>query len=163
AFQARIMWLLGFPDQALRTVDKMIEHAQSVGHVLSLCNALGQGACPVALWSGDFAAAERYLGSLLDLSQAHDLGLWHPWARCFSGWGLINRGADPASGLDALRSVLAEMPEIRALPRYLGLLGELAAAMGAAGEIPQALAAIDDAIERSQRRHEEWCLAELLR
>src|SRR5262249_56020243 len=49
------------------------------------------------------------------------------------------------------------------LPRYLGLLGELAAAMGQAGETAQALETIDAAIERSERRHEQWCLAELLR
>ena len=69
------MWLLGFPDQALQIVERMIEHARSVGHVLSLCNALGQGACPVALWAGELAVAQRYLELLLDLSAAHDLGL----------------------------------------------------------------------------------------
>jgi predicted ATPase/DNA-binding winged helix-turn-helix (wHTH) protein len=163
AFQARIMWLLGFPDQALRTVGTMIEHAQSVGHVLSTCNALGQGACPVALWAGDLAAAERYLELLLDLSEAHDLGLWHAWGRCFRGLVLIKRGDDPTAGLNALRSIFAEVPAIRSLPRYLGLLGELASALGAAGENAQALAAIDEAIERSEHRHEQWCLAELLR
>jgi predicted ATPase len=163
AFQARIMWLLGFPDQAMRIVETMIAHAQSVGHVLSLCNALGQGACPVALWTGDLASAERYLDLLLDHSEAHDLGLWHAWGRCFKGLVLIKRGDDPAGGLNALRSIFAEVPAIRSLPRYLGLLGELASALGAAGESGQALAAIDEAIERSEHRHEQWCLAELLR
>src|SRR5262249_5673755 len=38
-----------------------------------------------------------------------------------------------------------------------------ASAMGQSGEIAQALATIDGAIERSERREERWCLAELLR
>jgi len=161
-FQARCLWLLGFPDQALHVVERTVEEAQSIGHVLSLCNVLGQGACPVALWSGDLGAAERYLDLLLDDASAHALGLWYAWGSCFKGLVLLRRG-DNAAGLQALRSVLAEIPQIRSLPRYLGLLGELAGAMGDAGEIAQALETVDGAIERSERRHEQWCLAELLR
>ena len=116
----------------------------------------------MALWCGDLGAAERYLGLLLDHSSAHALGLWRAWGECFKGVALIKRG-DAAAGLHALRSVLAETSQIRSLPRYLGLLGELAAAMGQAGETAQALETIDAAIERSERRHEQWCLAELLR
>jgi predicted ATPase/DNA-binding winged helix-turn-helix (wHTH) protein len=162
AFRARCLWLLGLPDQALQLIARTVEEARSVGHVLSLCNALGQGACPVALWSGDLVAAERYLQLLLDYSETHTLGLWHAWGLCFKGLVLIRRG-DNTAGLSALRSVLAEVPEIRSLPRYLGLLGELANAMGQSGEIPQALETIEGAIERSERRQERWCLAELLR
>jgi predicted ATPase/DNA-binding winged helix-turn-helix (wHTH) protein len=162
AFQARCLWLLGFPDQALRLVDKAVDEARSADHALSLCNVLGQGACPVAFWSGDHVAAERYLQLLLSWSESHTLSLWHAWGFCFRGLLLVKRG-DTTAGLNALRSVLAEVPEIRSLPRYLGLLGELAVAMGQIGEIEQALATIDGAIERAQRREEQWCLAELLR
>jgi predicted ATPase/DNA-binding winged helix-turn-helix (wHTH) protein len=162
AFQARCQWLLGQQDQALCLVETTVEQVQSSGHVLSICNVLGQGACPVALWSGDLAAAERYLQLLLDYSATHTLGLWHAWGLCFRGVVLIKRG-DRTAGLDALRSVLDEVPEIRSLPRYLGLLGELADAMGESGEVAQALMAIDGAIERSQLRQERWCFPELLR
>jgi predicted ATPase/DNA-binding winged helix-turn-helix (wHTH) protein len=162
AFQARISWLLGFPEQAMQTIETMLQQAQAQGHVLSYCNTLGQGACPVALWTGDIGAAERYLKLLIELTDTYDLGLWHAWARCYQGVVLTKRG-DPAAGLHALRSLLAETPEIRALPRYLGLLGELALALGTAGDLPQALDTIDGAIERSDKRPERWCIAELLR
>lgn len=162
AFQARCLWLLGFPDQALHIIERTIDEARAIGHVLTLCNVLGQGACPVALWSGDLGAAERYLDLLLDHSASHTLGLWHAWGLCFRGLVLIKRG-DNQAGIHALRSVLAEVPAIRSLPRYLGLLGELAIAMGRAGEVAQALETIDGAIGRSESRHERWCLPELLR
>ena len=162
AFQARCLWLLGFPDQALRTVESTVEEARAIGHVLTLCNVLGQGACPVALWSGDLAAVDRYLDLLIEQSASHTLGLWHAWGLCFRGIVRIRRG-DSREGLNALRSVLAEVPEIRSLPRYLGLLGELAAAMGRAGEVGQALETIEGAIGRSESRPERWCLPELLR
>jgi predicted ATPase len=116
----------------------------------------------VALWSGDLTAVERYLELLLEQSASHTLGLWHAWGMCFRGLVLIKRG-DNRAGLQALRSVLAEVPEIRSLPRYLGLLGELATAMGRAGEVAQALETIEGTIGRSESRQERWCLPELLR
>jgi len=162
AFQARISWLLGTPEHAMQIVEMTIQQAQSQGHILSLCNALGQGACPVALWTGNLPAAERYLKLLLELASTYDLGLWHAWARCSEGILLMKRG-DPDAGLDALRSLLNERPEIRALPRYLGLLGELAHALGTAGEFAQAFETIESAIDRSDKRSERWCMPELLR
>jgi predicted ATPase/DNA-binding winged helix-turn-helix (wHTH) protein len=162
AFQARILWLLGFPDQAMQIVGTMVEDALSIGHALSLCNALGQGACPISLFCGNLVAAERYLNMLLDHTAKHALEAWHAWALCFRGAVLIRRGED-AAGLQALQSILHKGPEFRALPRYLAVFGELAQAMGRSGEIPQALAAIELAIERSEQREERWYLAELLR
>jgi predicted ATPase/DNA-binding winged helix-turn-helix (wHTH) protein len=162
AFQARCLWLLGFPDQALHIIESTVGEARAIGHVLTLCNVLGQGACQVALWSGDLSAAERYLDLLLEQSASHTIGLWHAWGLCFRGLVLIRRG-DDGDGLHALRSVLAEVPEIRSLPRYLGLLGELAIAMGRAGHVAQALETIEGAIGRSENRQERWCLPELLR
>jgi predicted ATPase len=102
------------------------------------------------------------LDLLLEQAASHTLGLWHAWGLCFRGLVLIKRG-DNSAGLHTLRSVLAEVPTIRSLPRYLGLLGELATAMGRAGEVSQALETIDGAIERSEARQERWCLPDLLR
>jgi len=162
AFHARILWLMGYADQALGVVEKVVADAVAIGHELSLCNVLGQGACPVALFSGDLAAADRFVEMLLDHSAKHGLGLWHTWARCFKGVVLVKRG-DTAAGLHALRSMLAEVPEIRSLPRYLALLGELADAMAHAGEFAQAFETIDGAIARAEHNDERWCIAELLR
>jgi len=162
AFHARILWLMGFPDQASDIIGKTVEEAVSIGHVLSLCNTLGQGACPIAILRGDLAAAERYLDMLLDYSAKHALGLWHDWAKCLRGVMLVKRG-DNAAGLQALRAIFAELPEIRSLPRYMALLGELADALGSVGEVAQALETINGAIERAEHNEERWCMADLLR
>lgn len=65
---AVILWLQGFPDQAMRTAQRTIERARASDHAISLCYALARAACPVALWVGDLAAAERYVSMLLDHS-----------------------------------------------------------------------------------------------
>jgi hypothetical protein len=58
-YLARILWLQGFPDQAVRTAESSIEDARATNHAISLCYALALAASPIALWVGDLAAAEH--------------------------------------------------------------------------------------------------------
>ena len=71
---------------------------------------------------------------LLDHTERHPIRLWQIWARCFNGL-VIARQGDISAGLEALRGGLEEAGEARFLPRFLLLLGELAACLGKAGEI----------------------------
>ena len=150
-FQARILWLQGFTDQALRVVEHNIEEGNIVGQALSFCSVLGQAACPIALWAGDLDAAERYGAMLLDHTERHPIRLWHIWAGCFNGLVMAKRD-NITAGLQALRSGLEQAGEARFLPRFLLLLGELAACLGKAGEIALGLETVDEAIARCKAR-----------
>jgi predicted ATPase len=161
-FQARILWLQGFADQALRVVEHNIEEGRATGHALSFCSVLGQGACPIAFLAGDVDAAARYGAMLLDHTERHPIRLWQLWARCFKGIVMAKRG-DITAGLDVLRGELEQAGDARFLPRFLLPLGELAACLGEAGEVAQGLAIVDDALARCKTRDEGWYLAELLR
>ena len=161
-FQARVLWLLGFPEQAIEIVEANIEEARTRGHALTLSSALGQGACPIALFVGDLDAAERFGALLLEHSERHALHLWHAWARCFMGVVQVKRG-NLANGLPALQAELAKIGEEIILPRYLLLLGELAVCLGEAGRTTQALNAVETAIARCEKNDELWCIAELNR
>jgi hypothetical protein len=44
-FLARVLWLQGFSDQAVRTAEISIAEAQATGHAASLCYALALAAC----------------------------------------------------------------------------------------------------------------------
>jgi len=161
-FQARILWLQGFADQALRVVGHNIEEGRAIGQALSFCSVLGQGACPIALLAGDLEAAERYGAMLVDHTERHPIRLWQVWARCFNGLVSAKRG-DIAGGLSALRGGLEQAGEARFLPRFLLLLGELAACLGTAGEVAFGLETVDAALARCEARDERWYFAELLR
>jgi len=91
-FQARILWLQGFAEQALRVVEHNIEEGNAVGQALSFCSVLGQGACPIAYWAGDLDAAERYGAMLVEHTERHPIRLWQVWARCFNGLVTARRG-----------------------------------------------------------------------
>jgi len=159
---ALILWVQGFPDQALRTVESSVADALATNHVLSQCIALAQAACPVALFTGDLAAAERFVTMLLDTSARHALDSWHGLGRCFKGVLLVKRG-DAVAGLDVLRGALADLPEFRPSVRYTAILAEFAAGLGRAGETARGLAAIDETLARSERNEEYWSVPELRR
>lgn len=161
-FQARILWLLGFADQALRLVEHNVEEGAATGHALTFCSVLGQGACPITFLAGDLDAAERYCATLLDHTDRHPIRLWHLWAQCLKGALMVKRG-DVATGVGILRDALNQAGQARFLPRFLLPLGELAACLGEVGEIAEGLATVDEALARGKARDERWYFAELLR
>jgi predicted ATPase/DNA-binding winged helix-turn-helix (wHTH) protein len=161
---AEILWLQGFPDQAMRTAETNVAESQSIDHSLSQCYALAQAACPVALWSSDVRTAERFVAMLTDQAARRALDRWHAWNSCinsFRGVLLIKQG-DLVNGLQVLRTSLTEGPDTRFF-RHLAFLGELAEALGHSGEIGQGLTVVNEALTRSERSEERWCIAELLR
>ena len=158
---ARILWLQGFPDQGLRLALENVEEAQSIGHALSVCGAL-EVACLVAIWSGDLTAADRSVAMLLDHSARHALAAWHARGRCLHGVLLIRRG-EVSAGYEMLHAALDELRATGFVPFQTGLLGTLAQGLAGVGRLPEALATIDEALARSERDEEYWCIAELVR
>jgi predicted ATPase len=159
---ARILWLQGFPDQARRTAQSSVADARALNHAVSLCLALNKAACPVALFTGDLAAAESYVAMLLDSSAAHALPIWRAEAHRFHATLLIRNG-DFDTGLRLLRTSLEQLPEASYQPYFTWFLGELAGGLGRAGQIAEGLEAVDEALARSDRNEDRWCVAELLR
>jgi predicted ATPase/DNA-binding winged helix-turn-helix (wHTH) protein len=160
AYLARIMWLQGLPDQAKRTAESSVADARAIDHAISLGLALALAACPIALFMGDLAAAEHYVEMLLDHSTRHALARWRAFGRSYQGVLLIQRG-DLSIGLRLLRAGFDEPGAAGSVPRLFTFL--MAEALGRAGQIADGLAAIEEAIVRSERSEEHWATAELLR
>jgi len=159
---AVVLWLQGYPDQALRTVQRSVEEALSIDHAVTLCNAFAQGACPVALLSGDLLVGERFVTTLLEHAQRHGLTFWQADGRCFRAVLRIERG-DVAGGLDMLHGTLDELSKAAFHTRYDAFLGELAQALSRTGRVAEGLAAIDAALDRVEATGGLWYIAELLR
>src|SRR5262249_10540152 len=158
---SRILWLQGFPDQGLRLAERNVEDARSIDLAVGVCYAL-EIASLVSIWSSDLVATERYVTALLDYSAQHALAAWHRPARCYDGVRLIRRG-EMGEGLELLRTALDELRETSFVPYHPVMLGTLAQGLAAAGHVPQALATIDEALNKSERDDERWWIAELLR
>jgi predicted ATPase len=65
--------------------------------------------------------------------------------------------------MELLRTALAELRESGVVMRYASFLGVLAEASGRAGKIAEGLAAVEEALSRTERTEERWVIAELLR
>jgi predicted ATPase/DNA-binding winged helix-turn-helix (wHTH) protein len=161
-FQARILWLRGFAQQAMRVVERNVEEGLALGQALSFCSVLGQSACPITLFAGDLAAAERYGAMLLAHADRHQIRLWNIWARCFNGLIMARRGDIPG-GLGILSGGLEQAGDARLLPRFLFLRGEQALLLGRTGEVEQALDSVEQMLAHCAARDERWYMAELLR
>ncbi len=156
---ARVLWLQGFPDRAVRTAEMSIEEAQATGHALTLCWALALAACPIALWVGNRVAAAHYAEMLLDHSRKHSLPLLGAFGSRFQRVVTLKDGDSgtgswlPDSGLDEIAK-----PDLSF--RFLAALSELTEALARAGRITDALALVEAGIEHSAAG---WLTPELLR
>jgi hypothetical protein len=156
-----ILWLKGFPDQAVDCARIALDEARLGNNALVLSQTLARAACLIALYVGDLAEAERSVAVLLDYSAKHPLNTWNAVGRCLQGRLLLAQG--DLAGLEVLRAALDWLHEARFGVLYAISLGALAQGLGVAGQVAEGRAAIDEALERTERNEERWCMPELLR
>jgi tetratricopeptide (TPR) repeat protein len=159
AFLARVLWLQGFADQAVRAAEISIGEAQATSHATSLCYALALAACPVALWAGNLTAAAHYAGMLLDESRKHSLPFWSAFGSRFQRVVVLKNG-DLATGSRLLQTGRDEIADPDVSFRFSTGLSELAEALAHSGRIAEALRLVDQGIELSES---DWLTPELLR
>jgi predicted ATPase/DNA-binding winged helix-turn-helix (wHTH) protein len=143
AVLARILWIQGFPDQAIRAGRESLQCAQSTGHFLSLCYAL-TAVCGVAMWRGDVPEASRWAAMLLDHSTRHSLPFWQLWGRCLEV-ALARRNGEMRVGQSVLRDPLCSPTQQEGM-----------------ATVDEGLAT-QEAIARAENGLAGWCAAELLR
>jgi predicted ATPase/DNA-binding winged helix-turn-helix (wHTH) protein len=143
AVLARILWIQGFPDQALRAGRESLECAQSTGHPLSLCYSL-TAVCGVAMWRGDVPEASRWMAMLLDHSTRYSLPFWQLWGRCLEV-ALARRNGEMRVGDSVLRDPLCSPTQQEGM-----------------ATVDEGLAT-QEAIARAENGLAGWCAAELLR
>ena len=161
-FLARVLWLQGFPVQALDIAQNVVEQLRRANLARPLCYALARAACPIALWIGNLDLAGHYIELLSDYSTRHDERFWRAFGRAYEGVLYIQR-SQLSHGIELVCAALDQFD--RAFSGYpvLTFLSELAEAFRRAGQISDGLAAIIKARARVEQTAERWILPELLR
>ena len=159
-YLARTLWLQGLPDQAMAAAESSVTDARAIDHAISVGLALALAACPIALKTGNMAAANHYVKMLLDHSTTHTLARWHAFGRGYQG-ALVLLEGDLDTGLRLLRAAFDEPAAAGSVSRFFTFV--MAGALGRAGQIREGLVAIEGAIVNSERTEERWLIAELLR
>jgi predicted ATPase len=156
---ARTLWLLGYPEQAVRIAHQTVNGlagAESVTH----CIVLLWGAC-VFHWTGDLASVETCIERLIPNAQGHSLAPYLAIGHGLKGELLIRRGKI-TPGIELMRGALATLHRDRYGLYATEFSGMLAEGLAMQGRVGEALVTIDEAIAQVEP-NSEMSMPELLR
>src|SRR5580700_3338417 len=158
---ARVLALQGSMGTAIQNAHACLQAAQATDHKLSVCYALAEAVCPIALLTGDLATAARSVAMLNELVAEHSVTVFGV-GPCLEGELLIKRG-EFAAGSSVLRTALDRYPTTGFKRRNSWFLGVLAGGLASAQRLTEAFAAIEEGLAQSDRDGQHWCIAELCR
>jgi len=161
AMLARVRCLQGFMTEAVAQAEASSWMAQQASDQFSFCWVIHYAVFPVSLMTGDIAAAERAVTMLTDSEKGLPTALWKILGRFMQGKLMIARGAF-SQGVSLLRSALAASDRSGWQTSFPEFLGSLAEGLAGLGNVPEAIAVVERALD-SANRGERWCVAELLR
>lgn len=156
-----IYWHLGYPDQALKMVQKAVTLGKDVSHPFSLGFALCYGAVAHQLCQ-DVQRVDELVEAAITLSKEHGFVLWLAIATVLRGWVLAKRGK-AEEGIVQMRQGLADYKAISvnlSRPYLLALQAEVSGDMGRSSEGLIILEEAMTLVEKGDLRHYE---AELFR
>ena len=160
-FLGLALFCLGFPDQALAQSNAAIPEARRLAHPPSLAVSLTLGARLLSL-VGDDAALDERADQLVAVTTEQGFAYWCAAGDIFRGWAKAKNG-DLTEGISLLRSGSTAFRATGAevyVPHHAALL---ARAYEIAGQIEEAVALLDDALQIVERTGERWLEAELYR
>jgi predicted ATPase/DNA-binding winged helix-turn-helix (wHTH) protein len=145
-FLARVLWLQGFADQAVRMAEESLLEAEATGHAVSQCFVLAIASCPIAFWVGARVAAAEDAAKLVELSARHALPHWAAFGARFEQALVLTAGGIGSGSLRSRGRGEDAGPNFSF--RSLTGLMWLTEALGQAGRIAEALALLDTAIDQ---------------
>jgi TOMM system kinase/cyclase fusion protein len=164
---AQALWLLGYPDQALRRNQAALTLAQELSHPPSLAAVLFYIAL-IHSYRGEAHATQERAEAAMALASAQGLPQWLTGGTILHGWALAMQG-QAEEGIAQIRQALAawrDMGVVLATSHWLVLLAE---AYGHAGQAEEGLHVLAEAlvhVDRTGERHYAgevyWLTGELL-
>jgi predicted ATPase/DNA-binding winged helix-turn-helix (wHTH) protein len=159
---ARVLWLRGFPDRALRTAQKAIdEMSRGRNHPVSVCTSLLYGAS-VIFWTGNFSKVWELVEQLIVYAERHALRPYRAAGVALKGELQVASGETQA-GIESLREALEIMQAEQYHVIRTAVMGALAEGLRKMGQLEEALFTIDGAIASATHTGAEFDLPELLR
>ena len=155
-----VLFCLGFPDQALAQSNKSIAEARRLPHPPTLAMSLGMDALRSII--GDDIDLEQRVDALVAIATDQGFPFYRAAGAIFLGWVKANN-ADVTEGLSLLRAGSSAYCATGAtvwMPLYIALL---AGVCEIAGQIEEAAAQLDQALQLVERTGERWFAAELHR
>jgi predicted ATPase len=160
-FAAYALWLLGYPEQALKKRNEALTLAQDLSHPYSLAFALSHGAL-LHQYRREVQAAQEQAEAAIAVCTEQGFPYWLAMGTILLGWAMAEQGqeeegiAQMRQGLAAYRATGAELRR----PYYISLLAE---AYGKEGQAEEGLNTLAEALNMVNKTGEHWYEAELFR
>ncbi len=155
------LFCLGYPDQALAQSNAAIAEAWRLAHPPSLAGFLTVGSRLLSLVGDNVALGER-ANQLVAVTTEQGFPLWGALGIIYRGWVKVRNG-EVAEGISLLRSGSAAYRATGAEVWMTHNIALLARAYEITGQVEEALALFDDALQIAERTGERWFAAELNR
>ncbi len=159
---AVVLCLLGYLDKAAEGACVSFTAAQAGDAGFTLCWVLHDGQCPIALETGDLAAAETAITAMSDRATRTSSALWETFASAWRGKLLIEQGVF-AEGVALVRHALDVRERTGWRLCHAQFLGYLAKGLAGLGRFDEACDTIKRAIARAEQSGEGLYHAELIR
>ena len=160
-FRARALALLGRTEEATEHSNNSIEFARKIihpfSHALALvfASGLGQLVC-------DCLATRNHAAAAIKIAREQEFRLLLAWASAFDGWAEAHDG-ESKDGLQKIINSIGSVREISCGQFQPHLLGLLAETRLKAGQFPEAMSAVEEALNLAVQSGERFYEAELLR
>jgi len=155
-----ILWLHGYPDQALERSEEVLTLARGLSHPYSLAHALAYGAT-VHQYRGEIEAAQERTEALMALAREQEFPSRLADGTAQRGWVLAEQGRE-AEGIVQMREGLEAQRRTNMMLRpYLSIL--LAEAYRKVGQIEEGLNALAEELDTVNRTGGRLWEAELYR
>jgi predicted ATPase len=155
---AQVLWLLGYPDQALQRSQEALVLAHELSHPYSLAYAIFRSA-EVHQLRGERDSVQGQTEAGMILATKHGFPRWVMVGALLRGWLSIEEGY-VKQGIGQLRDGLAAHTSTADEEPFIPLLAE---AHGNAGETEKGLSVLDEALSRLHKTGVRYYEAELHR
>jgi predicted ATPase len=161
SYCALALWVLGYPDQALRTSQQALALAEELSHPFSSAYALSL-ACQVLQHRGEIDDVRHASEAAIEIAREQGFSVWIASPTIFKGWVRSQQdnavaGAEEANeGVQAIVDAGMEMRR----PYYLALVAECEIL---AGRFAEAKSILEQARAIVAETDEHWSEAELMR
>jgi predicted ATPase/DNA-binding winged helix-turn-helix (wHTH) protein len=164
ALLARTLWLRGFPERAHHEARASLGEVRGPDHQLTMCRVLLYGMGRITPMTGDFAAAETAISSIIESATSASAPFWTMVGQFLCGKLLVER-QQFAEGLAVLREAFDIGSQAGWRLSYPEFMGSFALALAGLGRLEEAHDAVCKAIEAAGGREdgEQWYVPELLR
>ena len=161
AHLAWLLWIQGYPEQAMRLSRQALERAEAISHPYTIA-FVSFIAARLYQFHREWSAFKACVDITVDIAQQHCFSFLSHTGLLFQGLHLVQTG-QPTDGIGHMQTCidgLRDMGDVRWLPWALAMLGEVLIDQR---QCKEGLDLLAQSIEMTERTHERFELAEQLR